>query len=263
MYISTSSLDNRRRTITRRIGVWSDNKAGSSGNNELKLIDLQTNSDTIRIFYTNKARGVAKVADSVRVELNGVSTTYSNTARVIVGPFRINIFKDARQVLNFEIGWNTINNIISLKGAIVVVLKRIAARNGRLWNGGSGSRWDGFGKAGSSYGLSRSNFETGVGAQSVNPADELFVSSDEAEFIALLADADNSENLLSVQEGNIFDDFPDQGEDGEGNNAPVLEWDDTMPSLVSILDNENGLEDIVDQVLAYGSASGQWYKEIP
>jgi hypothetical protein len=145
MYISVSALNDRRRTVTKRIATWSDNKKGASGNNELKLIDLQTDSNTIRIFYTNKARGSAKVVDNIRVEFNGVSTTYNNTSRVIIGPFRINIFKDSIAALNFEIGWDTINNIVSLKGAIIVILKRIAASNGQVWNGGSGSLWDGFG----------------------------------------------------------------------------------------------------------------------
>jgi hypothetical protein len=52
MYISVSALDKRRRTVTKRIAVWSDNKKGPSGNNELKLIDLQTTIFEIKCITT-------------------------------------------------------------------------------------------------------------------------------------------------------------------------------------------------------------------
>jgi len=252
MYISVSSLDNKKRTVTKKIAQWGDNKQGASGNNELKLLDLETSTDIVKIYYTNKnwTSVGGKVIASIRVEHNGASTTYTNTTKLSVGPVQLNILKQgsgANAYLNFEISWNNINNVIKLAGAIVVVLKRVAANNGKPWNGGDGRFWDGIGRAASAYGLSRSSFETGIGIQSTEP--ELFISSSEADFISVIGD-----NF--IQDTNIFDEAVDQGENGEGDNAPVSEWDDTYTDAVATFSSIEGLEGAIDAELYY-TPSGQ------
>ena len=169
-YVTTSSTDSKNRVSTKTIAQWGDNKAGASGNNEIKLLDIQTTTDTIKIYYTNKPwqNTTAKIIDNMRVEYNGTSTTYNNTIKLTRGPVTLNILKvgsGADAYLNFEISWSNINNIVKFGGAIVPILKRVASNNGTLWNGGDGSSWDGIGKAVAPYGLTRSSFETGFGTQ--------------------------------------------------------------------------------------------------
>lgn len=225
-------------TIGKILAKWGDNKSGAAGNNELKLIDLETSTDTIKIYYTNKnwnPRG--KVVASVRVELNGTSVSYSDTAKIVVGPITLSILKKTylgTTYLNFEIYWSRINNIVKLGGAIVVILKRIAARNGKLWNGGDGANWDGFGKAAAIYNLSRSSFETGVIAQSIE--DEIFITENESNFLSVAVD-----NFIS--DADMFDDLEDRGENGEGDNAAIDAWDDTYAEMFIVYStpvNESG-----------------------
>ncbi|MFM8759677.1 MAG: PA domain-containing protein, partial [Methylophilaceae bacterium] len=240
-------MDNRRRTVTKKVAFWDDNKQGLSGNNELQLIDLQTSSARVKVYYTNKTwtryyTNGAKFVDNVRVNLNGVSTTYNNTTRITAGPLTIKILRKRlgnTPYLEFEISWNTINNVVSLKGAITVILKRISANNGSVWNGGSGRFWDGFGRAGSPYGLTRSSFETGIGVQ--NTSDSIVVSSDESNFISILGD-----NF--IQNSSVLEDIPDQGENGEGDNSPVTEWDESFSLAQETLDAEGGLDAVVEGV---------------
>lgn len=247
MYISVSSLDSKKRTVTKKIAQWGDNKQGSSGNNELKLLDLETSTDIVKIYYTNKnwVSVGGKVIASIRVEHNGASTTYTNTTKLTAGPVQLNILRQgsgANTYLNFEISWNNLNNVIQLGGAIVVVLKRVAANNGRPWNGGDGRFWDGIGRAAAVYGLNRSSFETGIGIQSLE--EELFVSADEANFLSVIGD-----NF--IQNSNIFDEATDQGENGEGDNSPVSVWDDTYTDVVATFSSIEGLEGAVDTELYY------------
>lgn len=269
LYIKVPNSSNPTNPVNGKIlAQWGDNKSGAAGNNELKLIDLQTSTDTIKIYYTNKNWGnTAKVVDSIRVERNGASTSYSNTAKVVVGPITLSILKQgsgANTYLNFEIYWSTINNVVKLGGAIVVILKRIAASNGQLWNGGDGANWDGFGRAAAIYGLSRSNFETGIGTQSIE--DEIFLTTNESNFISIASD-----NFVS--EANMFDNLENRGENGEGNNAPVSEWDDThaaMSGVYSTPVNESGASgfdavmiDLVPSNNVYNLALNQNINYIP
>lgn len=257
LYITTSSVDSKNRTRTKTIAQVGDNKPGSAGSNELILLDLQTTTDTIKIYYTNKPwqGGTAKIIDTIRVEHNTVSTNYSNTTKVTIGPVTLRIAKIGSGVngyLNFEITWAKINNVIKLGGAIVPVLKQVANSNGKLWNGGDGAAWDGIGKAAANYGLNRSSFETGMGAQSA--ADQLSVSANEISFI---------ENILEevgVQNTSVFDNLQNRGENGEGDGADVADWDATVPDVQAIIAQPAGLDGFVD---TYGTPSGQWYKEIP
>ena len=247
MYLTVSSLDNKKRTRTKRVATWDDNKTGTSGNNELKLIDLQTTTQSVKIFYTNRIwtqpmLNGAKVIANIRVEINGVSTTYTNTAKVTAGPISLSVikFEAGGGYLTFEASWNTINNIVKLGGAIVPILKRVADNNGNPWRGPAGRFADGFAAAGAPYGLSRSVFETGIGIQSEQ--EELVLREDEAEFLAGL-----EENF--VQEGNIFDDFNDE------NGVPVAEWDETTTEVLQVLDNPVGLEGVVDQIVSSGTTT--------
>jgi hypothetical protein len=128
--------------------------------------------------------------------------------------------------------WSNINNIVELGGAIVPILKRVVANNGNPWNGGAGAFVDGFSRAGAPYGLSRSNFETGIGIQSTS--EDLVLSEKDANFLAIAAD-----NF--AQEGNIFDNF-----NNEETGAPVLEWDETATEMLQVLSNPVGLEGFVD-----------------
>ena len=79
------------------LAKWDDNKSGSSGLNEIRLIDLQTATATVKIFYTNKAYNTAKVVSSIRVELNGNSTNYTtantSSSTVTAGPITMKIVR--------------------------------------------------------------------------------------------------------------------------------------------------------------------------
>jgi len=242
-YITTSSVDSKNRVSTKTIAQWGDNKPGISGNNELQLLDLQTSTHSIKIYYTNKAYGNAKVIDNIRVNYNTVSTTYNSTTKLTLGPVTLNILKNgtgASAYLSFEMSWSSINNVVKLGGAIVPILKRVADNNGVLWNGGDGATWDGFGKALAPYGLTRSSFETGIGIQSSQ--EDLILSSDEANFIATAA-----ENF--TQNGSIFDNLQNLGENGEGDNAPIEDWDPTHTEILPVLSNSVGIEGVVDQTV--------------
>ena len=241
LYVSTSSVDSKNRTSTKIIAKVGDNKSGSAGNNELMLLDLETTTHTIKVYYTNKPwqNTTAKIIDNIRVEYNGTSTTYNTTTKVTIGPATLNIAKigsGANGYLNFEITWAKINNVIKLGGAIVPILKRVASSNGKLWDGGDGAAWDGIGKAAAPYGLNRSSFETGIGIQSL--AEELVLSEKEANFLEIA-----SENF--TQDASIFD-IQNLGENGEGDNAPVEQWDTTTEAVLPILAESAGLEGFVD-----------------
>jgi hypothetical protein len=264
LYITTSSADSLNRTSTKTIAQVGDNKPDSAGNNELILLNLQTTTDTIKIYYTNKPwlNGTAKIIDNIRVEHNDVSRTYSNTTKVIIGPVTLSIAKIGSGVngyLNFEVTWAKINNVIKLGGAIVPILKQVANSNGKLWNGGDGLAWDGIGKAAAAYGLNRSSFETGMGTQSevgqlsVSAADQLSVSSDEMSFI------ENGLEEVGVQNTSVFDNLENLGENGEGDGAAGADWDTTVPEVQAIIGQPAGLDGFVE----YGAPSSQWYKEIP
>ena len=243
LYITVSSLDSKNRISTKTIAQWGDNKPGVSGNNELQLLNLQTSTDTIKVYYTNKAYGNAKVISNIRVVYNTVSTIYDATTKVTVGPVNLNILKigsGANAYLNFEMSWSNINNIIKLGGAIVPILKRVAESNGKLWNGGDGALWDGFGKALAPYGLSRSDFETGIGVQNIE--EELVLTEDEANF--LTASAENF-----TQNGSIFDNLQNLGENGEGDNAAIEDWDPTHTEVLTVLANPVGLEGAVANII--------------
>jgi hypothetical protein len=240
LYITVSSTDSKNRLSTKTIAQWGDNKPGASGNNELQLLNLQTSTDTVKVYYTNKAYGNAKVISNIRVVYNTVSTTYNATTKVTVGPVNLNILKigsGASAYLNFEMSWSNINNIVKLGGAIVPILKIVAESNGKLWNGGDGALWDGFGKALAPYGLSRSDFETGIGVQSLE--EELVLSQNEADFLTVSA-----ENF--TQNSNIFDNLQNLGENGEGDNAAIGDWDPTHAEVLPVLSNPGGLENAVD-----------------
>ena len=246
MYIRVTAPDPNNRLISTQVATWGDNKDGSSGNNELLLVELQTSTDTIKVFYTNKTwSNLAKVVANVRVEYNGVSTTYTDTARVVRNPLVLNIFKMGSGVntyLSFDISWAKINNVVKLGGAIVPILKRVADNNGRPWNGGDGLKWDGFGKALAVYGLTRSSFETGMGIMSQQ--EDLVLSVDESNFL------DTMISSAFVQPSNIFDNTENLGENGEGNGAPVDQWDDTYNDNLAVFSSEGGLSGVVDSVLA-------------
>jgi hypothetical protein len=255
LYITTSSVDSNNRTSTKTIAQVGDNKPGSTGNNELLLLDLQTSTDTIKIFYTNKpyTPNNAKIIDTIRVVYNTVSTTYSGTTKVIIGPVTLNIAKvgsGANGYLNFEVTWAKINNVIKLGGAIVPVLKQVANSNGQLWNGGDTAAWDGIGKAAAAYGLNRSSFETGMGAQSAT--DEMSVSAAEMNFIEVGLEE------VGVQNTDIFKNNPGAG--GEGDGADFSNFDPLTDDLRPILGQPAGLDGHVE---AYGTPSGQWYQNIP
>ena len=242
LYISVSSLDSKNRASTKTIAQWGDNKPGTAGNNELQLLDLQTSTASIKIYYTNKAYGSAKVIDTIRVVYNAVSTTYNSTTKLTLGPVALNILKigsGASAYLTFEMSWSNINNIVKLGGALVPILKRVADNNGVLWNGGDGATWDGFGKALAPYGLNRSSFETGIGVQSVS--EDLVLSSDEANFLAIIGDS-------FTQNGSIFDNLQNLGENGEGDNAAIGDWDPTHAEVLPILSDTSGLEGSIDNV---------------
>ena len=258
LYVTISSIDSKNRTSTQTIAQVGDNKALSAGNNELILLDLQTLTDTIKICYTNKPYSnntYTKIIDNIRVEYKNVSTTYRSTTKVILGPVTLNIAKigsGASAYLNFEISWAKINNVVKLGGAIVPILKQVANSNGQLWNGGDGAGWDGIGRAAAPYGLNRSSFETGMGSQSVG--DELSLLEDEKTFI------ENSLQEIGVQETSVFDNLENRGVNGEGNGAAGADWDATVPEVKEIIGKPAGLAGFVD---TYGSASGQWYQDIP
>jgi hypothetical protein len=240
MYITTSSLDSKNRVITKTIAQWGDNKPGTAGNNELILLDLQTSTNTIKVLYTNKAYGTAKVVSNVRVIYNGTSTTYNDTIKFTSGPVNIKILKIGsgnNAYLNFEISWSDINNVVKLGGAIVPILKRVASSNGTLWNGGDGALWDGFGKALAPYGLTRSSFETGISIQAVS--EELILSENEASFLTIA-----TENF--TQNSNIFDNLQNLGENGEGDNANIGDWDATYSGILPVLSDPSGLEGAID-----------------
>jgi|LakMenEpi03Aug12_release.lakeMendotaPanAssembly.Ray.scaffolds.fasta_scaffold54943_2 hypothetical protein len=243
LYITTSSVDSKKRVKTKTIAQWGDNKAGVAGNNEIQLLDLQTLTHSIKIYYTNKAYGSAKVIDNIRVNYNGVSTIYNATTKLTLGPVTLYILKKGSgnsSYLNFEISWSNINNVVKLGGAIVPILKRVADNNGVLWNGGDGSSWDGFGKALAPYGLSRSSFETGIGIQATE--EELALSEQEANFLAAA-----DENF--TQNNSIFNNLENLGENGEGDGANIGDWDPEHRVMEPVYSNDDGLPLAVDVAL--------------
>jgi len=167
------------------LAKWDDNKSGASGLNEIRLIDLQTATDTVKIFYTNKAYNTAKVVSSIRVELNGNSTNYTtantSSSTVTAGPITMKIVRlgsGSSAYLIFEAKWDAINNVVKFKGALTAILKRMASSK-TAYIGQAGLTFDGFSAAGQPYGLSRASFETnGVGmlsedAETLNTGDDL------------------------------------------------------------------------------------------
>lgn len=242
MTIRVLGLNPSNPLISTNVAKWGDNKDGPSGNNELLLVDLQTSTDTIRVFYTNKNwTNGAKVVDNVRVVYNGVSTSYTDTTRLVRGPVTIRIVRHssgASRRLDFEISWQRINNVIKFGGAVVPILKRVATNNGREWNGGDGVRWDGFGRALAAYGLTRSSFETGFGIQSLS--EELQLLSDESNFLESMI-----ENAF-VKENNVFDGLENLGENGEGDGTPVEVWDDTYTATAAVFSSPSGLAGYVE-----------------
>jgi hypothetical protein len=172
MYIrQAQSLNANDYTSGKFLAKWGDNKSGTAGK-ELLLLSIETVSKTkLQVYYTNKNYSTAKTIQSIRVVYNDVSTTYTNSAYVVAGPITIAIIKlgtGANAYLNFEMKWDLIRNITSLGGALTVVLRKIADSGG-YWNGGDGATFDGFGAAGSAYGLTRANFETAnMGIMSLN-----------------------------------------------------------------------------------------------
>jgi hypothetical protein len=209
------------------LAKWDDNKAGASGLNEIRFVDLQTATSTVKIFYTNKEwNNGAKVISNIRVELNGNSTTYTNNADIAAGPITMRIVKfgsGSSAYLMFEIKWDAINNVVKFKGALCVILKRMSNTKG-VFNGGSGLLWDGFGRAGQPYGLSRASFETNnVGMLTAVPDDsaEVLGGSENQDFEDI--------STASTTETSFDEGFNDNG-DGDGNagtNQPVSQWDNT------------------------------------
>jgi Major tropism determinant N-terminal domain len=192
MYIrkaQTLNPNNYRRGVF--LAKWDDNKSGASGFNEIRFIDLQTTTDTVKIFYTNKAYNTAKVVSSVRVELNRNSTNYTtantSTATVTAGPITMRIVRvgsGSGAYLIFEAKWDAINNVVKFKGALTAILKRMASSK-TAYIGRAGLTLDGFSAAGQPYGLSRASFETnGVGMLAEEPDFSAAEYSDVLEAIA-------------------------------------------------------------------------------
>jgi hypothetical protein len=217
----TLNPSNYRRGVF--LAKWDDNKAGATGLNEIRFIDLQTATGTVKIFYTNKQwNNGAKVISNIRVELNGNSTTYTNNADVTAGPITMNIMKfgsGSNAYLWFEMKWGAINNVVKFKGAFCMILKRMSATKG-VFNGGSGLLWDGFGRAAQPYGLSRASFETNnVG----------MLTDDSAEVFSGLENQDFEDVSTATTAETNFDEGLNNNGDGEGNpgdNQPVSQWDD-------------------------------------
>jgi hypothetical protein len=146
------------------LAQWGDNKAGTSGNSEILFFHLETVKDTIKIFYTNKiyTPNGAKLINSIRVEFNGTTTTYNNSAYIKLGPVVFSIIRLVANGINylaFEMFFPDITNAKIMDGAISLVFKRIASTNG-YWNGGDGASWDGYSYAGQPYSLNRSSYQT-------------------------------------------------------------------------------------------------------
>lgn len=161
---------------------WSDNVQHPTG--EVQLINLQTLSGTYKVYYTSSPNpaGTARRVTSTRVEVNGSSTSYTDNAIITAGPLNITLSPQAVGLGRIlSVSWSRIDNIVSLGGLLAVMLKRIAANNGVLWEGAIGAGADGIGDAASIYGRSRNSFVTGIGVQSVEP--DLVVYSDEIKFI--------------------------------------------------------------------------------
>jgi hypothetical protein len=146
------------------LAKWGDNKAGSGGNSEILFFHLETVKDKIKIYYTNKifnANG-AKLIDSIRVEFNGIITSYSNNAYIKLGPIVLSIIRlvaNGQNYLAFEMFFPDITNAKIMDGAISLIFKRIAAVNG-YWDGKDGSSWDGYSYAGQPYSLNRASYQT-------------------------------------------------------------------------------------------------------
>lgn len=258
MTIRVLGLNPSNPLISTNVAKWGDNQKGLSGETELLLVDLETTTDTFKFFYTNKTWGGingAKVVRSFRIVYNGVSTSYTDvpTSTFTRGPVTIRVVRYSTDLAttgisyryDFEISWQRINNVTKFNGAIVPILKRVANNNGRPWNGGDGINWDGFGKALAAYGLTRSSFETGFGIQSL--PEELEFLADESNFLETMI-----ENSF-VQPNNMLDNLENLGENGEGDGAPVADWDNTYPESVAVLSFAGGVE---GYVAASGAPNG-------
>jgi hypothetical protein len=235
------SLNPSNPTIGKFLAKLDDNKSGASGSNEIRLLDIQTSdNNTYKVFYRNKAwSNGAKVVDRVRVEVNGSSTIYTTTARRKLGPIDIFILEtttNGTKYLQFEMGWSQINNVVKIRGALAVILKRVSASGG-YWDGGAGLSWDGIGRAASSYGLARSSFETGgLGMLS----DEDILDTNELSTV--------SSSMETLSESSYYDGLTNRGEDGEGDNAPVNSWDDTFSDANSVFVS-GGIQTVVDTIV--------------
>lgn len=223
LYIRQSqSLNPNNYTVGKFLAKWGDNKPGSQ-DKELLLLSIETVTKIkLQVYYTNQnyAPNGAKTIKNIRIVYNNVSTTYTNTAYVTVGPITISIIKvgtGANAYLNFEMKWGLIRNIVNLGGALTVILKKIADSGG-YWGGGDGATYDGFGVAGQAYGLTRASFETAnLSIQSLN--NDFHMLTD-----ATLSDTNLSDIIaLELPESNILDDLHDQD-----TNQTVSQWDSTV-----------------------------------
>ena len=252
------------------LAKWGDNKAGSQGK-ELLLLSIETIARVkLQVYYTSKNLGSGKAVASIRVVQDNVSTTYSNTAYVVVGPISISILKlgsGANQYLNFEMKWNRIRNIVKLGGALTVVLRRIADIGG-YWDGGDGPTWDGFGLAAQPYGLKRDNFETAnLGILSIDndfrmqTDPQCDIQAVDMTSATALSDADLS-NIISLQppESTLLDGLNDPD-----TNQAVTDWDPTVSGdagagivgSLSVFESHGTIDNYLAQIVNNGgSVSG-------
>jgi len=236
MYIRQGqSLNPNNYTAGKFLAKWGDNKVGSN-DKELLLLSVETVLMKVQIYYTNQNFFTAKTIKNIRVVYNNVSTTYTNSAYIVAGPITISIIKlgvGANAYLNFEMKWNTIYNIVSLGGALTVVLRKIADSGG-YWNGGDGATHDGFGVAAQAYGLTRASFETAnITTLSIDSTDNNFnmqtnLDCDLQALDVTAATALSDTNLADISylkpaESTIVDDLHDTN-----TNQTVDQWDPTV-----------------------------------
>lgn len=172
---------------------WDDNAPGSQ-NKEFLFFHLETDNDTISVFYTNANFGGPKVVTSARYIHNG--TSYNLTSEVTVGPITMSC-----GVHEISLSFEKINNVRKFGGGFALALAASKAAGGYI-NGGWGPYVDGYGvfidilkTKNSNINLTRDSFVVGEGVTITNgsvsaPSDVILdTSNDDPQLILGFANA--------------------------------------------------------------------------
>lgn len=124
------------------VARWDDNAPGSQGT-ELLFFHLETDTDTVSVFYTNKAFGPTgpKIIESARYIHNGTSynLSLSGNGTATAGPVSI-----SGGTYHIDVSFGKIENVRKFGGGFAIALAAAQAAGGYV-DGGWGPMVDGYG----------------------------------------------------------------------------------------------------------------------